>query len=140
MKEEVSAGIILFNDVDKRKFLLLNYPSKHWDFVKGKMEKDETSHETAIRETKEETGISDVEFIDGFEEEIEYYFYADNQEIHKKVIFFLGKTETTEIVLSYEHLDFIWLEFDNALSKTTYENAKNLLKKSKVFLDKRIAN
>ncbi len=140
MKEEVSAGIILFNDVDKRKFLLLNYPSKHWDFVKGKMEKDETSHETAIRETKEETGISDVEFIDGFEEEIEYYFYAENQEIHKKVIFFLGKTETTEIVLSHEHLDFIWLEFDNALNKTTYENAKNLLKKSKVFLDKRISN
>ena len=140
MKEEVSAGIILFNDVDKRKFLLLNYPSKHWDFVKGKMEKGETSHETAIRETKEETGISDVEFIDGFEEEIEYYFYADNQEIHKKVIFFLGKTETTEIILSHEHLDFIWLEFDNALNKTTYENAKKLLKKSKAFLDKRVAN
>ena len=140
MKEEVSAGIILFNDVDKRKFLLLNYPSKHWDFVKGKMEKDETPHETAIRETKEETGISDVEFIDGFEEEIEYYFYAENQEIHKKVIFFLGKTETREITLSHEHLDFIWLEFDNALNKTTYENAKKLLKKSKAFLDKRVAN
>ncbi len=140
MKEEISAGVILFNDVDERKFLLLNNPSKHWDFVKGKMEKDETPHETAIRETKEETGISDVEFIDGFEEEIEYYFYAENQEIHKKVIFFLGKTQTTKTVLSHEHLDFIWLEFDNALSKTTYENAKNLLKKSKTFLDKRIAN
>ena len=136
MKEEVSAGIILFNDVDKRKFLLLNYPSKHWDFVKGKMEKSETPHETAIRETKEETGISDVEFIDGFEEEIEYYFYADKQEIHKKVIFFLGKTETIDIILSYEHLDYIWLEFDNALNKITYENAKNLLIKSKEFLDK----
>ncbi|MBO48594.1 MAG: diadenosine tetraphosphate hydrolase [Candidatus Nitrosopelagicus sp.] len=138
MKEEISAGIILFNEVDKRKFLLLNYPSKHWDFVKGKMEKGETPYETAIRETEEETGISDVEFIDGFEEEIEYYFYAENQEIHKKVIFFLGKTQTTKIVLSHEHLDFIWLEFDNALNKTTYENAKNLLKKSKTFLDKRI--
>ena len=136
MKEEVSAGIILFNEMDKRKFLLLNYPSKHWDFVKGKMEKTETPHETAIRETKEETGISDVEFIDGFEEEIEYYFYADNQEIHKKVIFFLGKTETIDIILSYEHLDYIWLEFDNALNKITYENAKNLLIKSKEFLDK----
>jgi len=140
MKEEVSAGIILFNGVEKRKFLLLNYPSKHWDFVKGKMEKGETPHETAIRETKEETGISEVEFIDGFEEEIEYYFYADNQEIHKKVIFFLGKTQTTEITLSHEHLDFIWLEFDNALNKITYENAKNLLKKSKMFLDERISN
>ena len=133
MKEEVSAGVILFNEDEE--FLLLNYPSKHWDFVKGKMEKDETPHETALRETKEETGISDVEFIDGFEEEIEYYFRADNQNIHKKVIFFLGKTKTKNIILSHEHLDFIWLDFDNALEKITYENSKDLLKKSKVFLN-----
>ena len=135
MKEEVSAGIIIFNDNESRKFLLLNYPSKHWDFVKGKMENGETSHETALRETKEETGISDVEFLDGFEEEIEYYFRAENQDIHKKVIFFLGKTKTLDIILSHEHLDFIWLDYDNALNKITYENAKNLLKKSKKFLD-----
>ena len=134
MKEEVSAGVILFNELDG-KFLLLNYPSKHWDFVKGKMERGETPRKTAIRETNEETGISDVDFLDGFEEEIEYYFYADNQEIHKKVIFFLGKTKTTDVILSHEHIDYIWLEFDNALEKTTYQNAKNLLKKSKVFLD-----
>ena len=140
MKEEVSAGIILFNDNEDRKFLLLNYPSKHWDFVKGKMEKDETPHETALRETKEETGISDVEFLEGFEEEIEYYFHVNGEEIHKKVIFFLGKTETTDVKLSHEHLNFIWLDFQHALEKTTYQNAKNLLKKSKVFLDKRIAN
>ena len=136
MKEEVSSGVILFNDIEDRKFLLLNYPSKHWDFVKGKMEKDETTHETALRETHEETGITDVEFLDGFQEEIEYYFYADKQEIHKKVIFFLGKTKTTEIKLSHEHLDYIWLKFDMALNKTTYENAKNLLIKSRDFLDK----
>ena len=135
MKEEVSAGIILFNDNKSRKFLLLNYPSKHWDFVKGKMENGETTHETALRETKEETGISDVEFLDGFEEEIEYYFRAENQDIHKKVIFFLGKTKTLDIILSHEHLDFIWLDYDNALNKITYDNAKNLLKKSKKFLD-----
>ena len=135
MKEEVSAGIILFNEIVDKEFLLLNYPSKHWDFVKGKMEKDETPLETALRETKEETGISDVEFIDGFKEEIEYNFYADNQEIHKKVIFFLGKTKTIDIILSHEHLDFIWLDFNNALEKITYKNAKNLLKKSRNFLD-----
>ena len=134
MKEEVSAGVILFNELDG-KFLLLQYPSRHWDFVKGKMEKGETPRKTAIRETNEETGISDVEFLDGFKEEIEYYFYADNQEIHKKVVFFLGKTKTRRIILSHEHLNYIWLEYNNALEKTTYENAKNLLKKSKEFLD-----
>ena len=98
------------------------------------MEEGETPHETALRETNEETGIIDVEFLHDFEEEIEYYFRADNQDIHKKVIFFLGKTKTTDIILSHEHLDFVWLDYDNALKKITYENAKNLLKKSKKFL------
>ena len=140
MKEEISAGIILFNEVKERKFLLLNYPSKHWDFVKGKMEKGETFHETALRETNEETGITDVEFLDGFKQEIEYYFRADNQDIHKKVIFFLGKTKTLNIILSDEHLDYMWLDFRDALMKITYNNAKNLLKKSSEFLDKRISN
>ena len=134
MKEEISAGIILFSNNKKRKYLLLNYPSKHWDFVKGKMEEGETFHETALRETNEETGIKDVEFLDGFKEEIEYYFRANNQDIHKRVIFFLGKTETTNIILSHEHLDFIWLDFDNALNKITYENARNLLRRSEEFL------
>ena len=133
MKEEVSAGVILFNELDG-KFLLLNYPSKHWDFVKGKMEKGETPHETALRETNEETGITDIEFIDGFEQEIEYYFHVGNQDIHKKVIFFLGKTKTSDVVLSHEHLDFIWLNFGDALKKITYSNAKDLLKKSSEFL------
>ena len=135
MKEEVSAGIILFNNNKRRMFLLLNYPSKHWDFVKGKMEEGETHHETALRETNEETGISDVVFLDGFKEEIEYYFRADNQDIHKKVIFFLGKTKTLDIILSHEHLDFVWLDYDSALKKITYKNAKNLLRKSKIFLE-----
>jgi len=135
MKEEISSGIILFNDNKDRKFLLLNYPSKHWDFVKGKIEEGETFHATAIRETKEETGISDVKFLEGFKEEIEYYFRADNENIHKKVIFFLGKTKTLDIILSNEHLDFVWLDYDSALKKITYDNAKNLLIKSKKFLD-----
>ena len=59
MGTEKSAGIVLFrNDSDKNEFLLLNYPQGHWDFVKGKIERNETSHETALRETKEETGIT----------------------------------------------------------------------------------
>ena len=91
MREQKSAGIVLFrNDSDKNEFLLLNYPSRTLGFLKGKVEQGETPHETALRETKEETGISDIEFIDGFEESVEYDFRFKNEDIHKKV-FFLGK-------------------------------------------------
>mgnify|MGYP001170344310 FL=1 len=135
MREQKSAGIVLFrNDSDKNEFLLLNYPQGHWDFVKGKIERNETSHETALRETKEETGITNIEFVDGFEESVEYDFRFKKEDIHKKVIFFLAKTNEKNIKLSHEHNDYLWLEYNDALKKTTFENAKNVLSKANQFL------
>ncbi len=135
MGTEKSTGIVLFrNDSDKNEFLLLNYPQGHWDFVKGKVEQNETPHETAIRETREETGITNIEFIDGFEESVEYDFRFKKENIHKKVIFFLAKTDEKNIKISHEHNDYVWLEYDDALKKTTFENAKNVLSKANEFL------
>ena len=135
MREQKSAGIVLFrNDSDKNEFLLLNYPQGHWDFVKGKIEQNETSHETALRETKEETGISNIEFVNGFEESVEYDFRFKKEDIHKKVIFFLAKTDEKKIRLSHEHNDYIWLGYNDALKKTTFRNAKNVLSKANEHL------
>ncbi len=135
MINEISAGIVFFRSVlSENHFLLLNYPQNHWDFVKGKIEKNEEPLETARREAEEETGIIDFEFIDGFEEHVEYDFRFKNEDIHKKVIFFLAKTDTKKIRLSDEHFDHIWLEYDDALKKITHENAKNVLIKAKKFL------
>ena len=135
MGTEKSAGIVLFrSDSNKNEFLLLNYPQGHWDFIKGKVEENETMHETAQRETREETGISNIEFIDGFEEWVEYDFKFKKEDIHKKVIFFLAKTNEKNIQLSHEHNDYIWLEYNDALKKTTFENAKNVLSKAHEFL------
>ena len=108
--------------------------SGHWDLVKGHIESGEKPRDAAIRESKEETGITDIKFIDGFEEEIEYYFKYNNEDIHKKVIFFLSETKQDNIVLSNEHLDSIWLNFDDAMKKITFETAKNVLKKANDLL------
>ena len=135
MREQKSAGIVLFrNASNKNEFLLLNYPQGHWDFIKGKVEQGETLYETASRETKEETGISDIEFIDGFDESVEYNFKFKNEDIHKTVVFFLAKTNEKKITLSHEHNDFVWLEYDDSLKKTTFRNAKNVLSKTNEFL------
>ena len=135
--EEKSAGIVLFRNIsNKNEFLLLNYPQGHWDFIKGKVEQNETLHETALRETKEETGISNIKFIDGFEESVEYDFRFKNEDIHKKVIFFLAKTSEKKISLSHEHNDYLWLGYNDALKKTTFKNAKNVLSKANEFLSK----
>lgn len=137
MIKEQSAGTVLFIEESKEKlFLLLHYPTGHWDFVKGKIENNESLEQAAIRETKEETGITDIEFIKGFKEKIEYSFKFNGDIVQKEVIFFLAKTNTKQVKISDEHLDYVWLNFNNALNKITYENAKNILKKSKNYLEK----
>lgn len=132
MLEERSAGTILYKESPSGKmYLLLNYPSGHWDFIKGNIEKGETFKETVVREAREETGITDISFVDGFEDKVEYYYQRDGEVIHKEVVFFLASTRTDNVKLSHEHQDFIWLDFDEALKKLTYKTAKKLFKKVK---------
>ena len=137
MIEETSAGIVIFRkENSKNLFLLLRYPSGHWDFVKGKMEKDESTHETAVRETKEETGIEDVSFLENFEEWIDYNFQYQGELVQKKVVFFLAETKTKEIEISNEHLDYIWMDYNAAMEKTTFDNAKTVLTRAQALLTK----
>jgi 8-oxo-dGTP pyrophosphatase MutT (NUDIX family) len=137
MIEETSSGVVLFRKENgKILFLLLHYPSGHWDFVKGKMEEGESPRETAIRETKEETEISDIEFFDNFEEWIQYNFQCQGELIRKKVVFFLGETKTKDVKISHEHLNYTWMDYPTAMEKTTFENAKTVLSKSYALLSK----
>jgi len=132
MLEERSAGTILYQESSSGKvYLLLNYPSGHWDFVKGNIEKGETFRQTVLREVREETGITDIDFVEGFEDKVEYHYQRDGQVIHKEVIFFLASTKTNDVVLSHEHRDYIWLNFNDALKKLTYKTAQKLFKKVK---------
>lgn len=137
MPVERSAGVVIFReDKDNIHYLVLHYELGHWDFVKGKIERNEALKQTIIRETKEETGIDDLRFIEEFEEKIEYFFKKQGKTIFKTVIIFLAETKTKEIKLSYEHVDFKWLPYNKALERLTFENAKKVLKKANDFIIK----
>ncbi len=137
MIEETSAGVVLFRkENEKILFLLLHYPSGHWDFVKGKMEKGESANQTAIRETEEETGIIDVKFLENFEEWIQYNFQYQGEIVNKKVVFFLGETKTKDIKISNEHINYTWMDYATAMERTTFDNAKTILSKSYKLLSK----
>ena len=128
MMEERSAGAILFRQSPAGKlYLLLNYPSGHWDFVKGNIEEGETLKQTVVREIMEETGITDVDFIEGFEDKVEYHYQRDGGLIHKVVVFFLAETKTEKVTLSHEHEGFVWLKFADAMERLTYKTAKGMM-------------
>lgn len=134
MKREKSAGAIIFRKEKEPKYLLLHYEAKHWDFPKGHVEEKETDTETVKREIAEETGITDVEIIQGFKEKIQFYYKLKNELINKEVIFYLAKTNTEEVKLSFEHIGFVWLSYGKAIEKLTYKNAKEILEKANEFL------
>lgn len=123
-----SAGAVIFRrDADRILYLLLHYPSGHWDLVKGRIERGETLRETVIREAEEETGIQDLRFVSKFRETIYYDFVRNGRTVHKRVVFFLAESATEKVVLSHEHTGHVWLEFGDAVKRTTYDNARRIL-------------
>ena len=138
MATEKSCGAIVFKRQkdNSAQYLLLHYGAGHWDFPKGKQEKNEKEEQTALREIKEETGLEDIELIDSFHESIKYFYKNGEETVYKEVIFFLAETHAEEIILSSEHIGYAWLSYDHAYKKLTFNNAKELLGKANQFLYK----
>ena len=131
MKHVYSAGIIPYTtNNDQIEYLLLHYEAGHWDFPKGHIEPGESKQDAAQRELIEETGLTaqlDNKFEDSFS-----YIFRDHQKklVQKTVYFFIGKAQNGPVQISYEHTDYQWLTYKQALEQLTYDNAKNLLKKA----------
>ena len=129
--EERSAGAVIFLKTNELMFLILNYPSGHWDFVKGNIENGETHQDTIIRETREETGIQDLKIINGFNKEVQYSYYRKQTKINKKVFYYLAETNTKKITISIEHIGYKWLSFSDMIKTLTYESSLQVLKEAK---------
>ena len=132
---EKSCGAVVFlKTLEETKYLLLQYEAGHWDFVKGNVEPDESEKETVLRELKEETGIIDAQFVEGFKEKIQYFYRRQGDTVQKEVIFFVIQSQTEKVQLSFEHIGYIWLDYQKAMEKLTFKNAKDTLQKAHSFL------
>jgi 8-oxo-dGTP pyrophosphatase MutT (NUDIX family) len=136
VRKERSAGFVVFTEQEdgKRLYLLLHYPSGHWDFPKGHVEEGESEIRAALRELREETGLTDVEVVFGFRKEISYFFTEAGARVLKTVVYYLCRSKTTEIKLSYEHKGYEWLPYEAALSKIKFRTSKEVLEAAEKFL------
>ncbi len=135
MFREKSCGAVVYLKKDNTvNYLLLHYEAGHWDFVKGNVEPNESEKSTVLRELQEETGIVDAQFIEGFKERVEYFYRRQGATIHKEVIFYLMETHTEKVELSFEHVGFVWLDYQHAIEKLNFSNAKKVLQKAQEFL------
>jgi ADP-ribose pyrophosphatase YjhB (NUDIX family) len=79
-----AAGGVVRNEKGE---LLMIYRNKHWDLPKGKMEKGETSDQTALREVEEECGVKDLKITN---ELIltQHIFFQDKYECIKRTYWY----------------------------------------------------
>jgi len=143
MPKEKSSGAVIFRrggeKGEKIFYLVLHYHFKgdYWDFPRGKIEKGETEEQTAKREIEEETGLIEIEFVKGFRETTHWFYRLKGKNIYKEAIYFLAETTQEKVEISYEHLEYLWLEYGDAMKTLTYENTKKILKAAHEFLQKR---
>ena len=133
---EKSCGAVVFKRDGEVRYLLLHYEAGHWDYVKGQVEPHEIERDTVTRELKEETGITDACFIEGFREQISYFYRREGRTVYKEVIFFLIESKESRVKLSYEHVGYEWLNYEKAMAKLTFANARRVLERAHDFLRK----
>lgn len=130
MKHEKSCGAVIIREKNEE-FLIVKMYHGNWGFAKGHTEMNENEEETAIREVKEETGIS-VKLINGFRETVKY---VPNESTLKKVVFFLGTAENEEVKIDKEEIEeFKWCNYEEAMKLITYKLQRDVLDKAVEFI------
>lgn len=140
MYDEISVGSVLFilDTNFNVNYLILNYSYGHWDFPKGNIENGESELDTIKREIMEETGITDINFIDDFRQQISYRYKKKFKLVNKLVIYYIVETKSNKVVLSFEHVNFVWLNYNDALNRLSFDNSKKILKNANEFLSSKI--
>lgn len=134
MKREKSCGAIIYKyENSKLYILLLKHNQGHWSFSKGHVENEETEKETALREIKEETNL-DVCIDNNFR-----YIttYSPKENTIKDVVYFVATPLNDDIKIQEKEISEIsWYSAIEALDKITYNNDKQVLKKTIEYLNK----
>ena len=93
-----------------------------WQCVTGKIEADEPAWETAVRELKEETGLTPLNM---FVADHVSKFYEANKDRMNLIPVFGIEVESDEVKLSDEHSKFMWADFDFAFKKLVWRGQKD---------------
>ncbi len=135
-REHSSGGIIFRNNNGKLEVALIarinTRGKKVWCLPKGKVEKGESSEETARREVREETGMNaDIVKKLG---SINYWFVSpeDKSKVYKIVDFYLMKYKSgSSENHDWEVEEVKWVDIDSAFKMMEYPSERKMMFKAK---------
>ncbi|MPZ07095.1 MAG: NUDIX domain-containing protein [Nitrososphaeraceae archaeon] len=111
-----------------KQFVLLKSPRGDWNFVKGHEENQETDHDTLKREIFEETGITSFNIFN-YLGNIKYKIMKAGLPVQKEVKFYYVTTDHNQVILSNEHVDYIWVYYEQARKLLTFSQSNLILEK-----------
>ena len=130
MKRETSCGaLVVRKNGESYDLVLLRHRfGGHWSFPKGHVEAGENEQQTALREVREETGLT-IRIMEGFRESVEYF---PKPGVKKQVVYFLGEALTETLVRQEEEISEVkWTPMAEADSQVTFANDKRLIRLAK---------
>jgi len=131
-------GVVTVLKEKEWKFLILRLDTKddHWSFPKGHHEGEETAKETAIRELKEETAITEIEFLDFPLIHEEYEIIHHGVTKLKVNEYFVGLTKEINVTIQKDEVfEYMWATYEEAMGKFNYKTRKEVLAQAKKYLD-----
>ena len=137
-KRDRAAGVIVFrrSDAGCLFLLVLSRLTKRplWEFPKGGVDEGESLLEAALRELREETGLSgdEIRLVEGFERSEHYRFSvgqgAQRVLIEKSVTYFLAEALKEEVRISpKEAHEYAWVDVDEAYRRIRYKERRKIL-------------
>ena len=93
-----------------------------WQGVAGKIEAGETSWEAAIRELKEETGFEPVRIF--VADHVSKFYEAHGDWVNLVPVFGI-EVDNEEVILSDEHCEFKWVDFNTAHQTLIWSGQKD---------------
>lgn len=126
MKTEKSCGAVVLRKNEGRLQVLLikHVNGGHWAFPKGHTEAGESEEQTALREIKEETGLS-VTLDTHYRKTVTY---SPKKDVIKDVIYFVARAQREDAVPQESEISRIkWVDADKAADFVSFENDKVVL-------------
>ena len=132
----ISAGGVVYRSVGGTREVALVHRREPvlWAFPKGTPNAGESLEETAVRETREETGL-EVELI-GPVDSIRYFFVRGTVHCHKVVHFFLMRPVGGDVGQHDHEFDEVrWVQLEEAAGLLTYATERDVLHAAAALID-----